>query len=108
MIAHVILYLNEKEIEKRKEKKRETINQEDQISELTFNFHGALSILTFSENEFTLFTKKSKRKKNKEEKKKGKRRRKNKGEMRKKKRKKKKEKILFVPPYLRSQFCVTL
>ena len=58
MIAHVILFLNEREIKKKK-KKRETINQEDQISELAFNFHGALSILTFSENELT---KKSKRK----------------------------------------------
>ena len=63
MIAHVILCLNEREIEKKeKRKKREMINQEDQILELTFNFHGALSILTFSENEFTLFTKKRKRK----------------------------------------------
>ena len=64
MIAHVILCLNEKEIEKKREKK-EIINQEDQISELTFNFYGALSILTFSENEFTLFTKKRKKKKEK-------------------------------------------
>ena len=54
---HVILCLNEREIEK-----KETINQEDQISELTFNFHGALSILTFYKNDLTLFTKKNKRK----------------------------------------------
>ena len=56
MIAHIILCLNEREIEKKKREKRETINQEDQISELTFNFHGALLILTFYENELTLFT----------------------------------------------------
>ena len=46
--------------------RKKTINQEDQISELTFIFHGALSILTFSENKFTLFTKKKQKKKNKE------------------------------------------
>ena len=68
MIAHVILCLNEREIKKRK--KKETINQEDQISELTFNFHGALSILTFSENVLTIFTKKSKRKTKKKKEKK--------------------------------------
>ena len=64
MIAHVILWLNEREIEEKKKKRREekTINREDQISELTFNFYGALSILTFSKNELTIFTKKSKRK----------------------------------------------
>ena len=44
MIVHVILCLNEREIQK---KKRKENNQKDQISELTFNFHGALSILTF-------------------------------------------------------------
>ena len=54
---------------KRKENERKIIDQEDQMLELTFNFHGALSILTFSENEFTLFTKKSKKKKEKKEKK---------------------------------------
>ena len=42
MIMHVILRLNEREKKNRKEN-----NQEDQISELTFNFHGALSILNF-------------------------------------------------------------
>ena len=64
MIAHVILWLNEREIEEKKKKRREekTINREDQISELTFNFYGALSILTFSENELTILTKKSKKK----------------------------------------------
>ena len=59
-----------REREKKKENKRKTINQEDQISELTFNFHGALSILIFSENELTIFTKKSKRMKEKKSKKK--------------------------------------
>ena len=38
MIMHVILRLNEREIQKK--------NQENQILELTFNFLGALSILT--------------------------------------------------------------
>ena len=47
MIVHVILCLNEREIQKIKNKNRKENNQEDQISELTFNFHGALSILTF-------------------------------------------------------------
>ena len=70
---HVILCLNEREIEKKekereKERRKKIINQEDQISELTFNFHRALSILTFSENKFTLFTKKNKRKRKKERK----------------------------------------
>ena len=114
MIAHVILCLNEREIEKKKREKRETINQEDQISELTFNFHGALSILTFFENELTLFTEKSKRKtkkrrkekkKEKKEKKKKRKKREKEGETR---RKKRKEKLLFVPPYLRSQFLCDL
>ena len=86
MIAHVILCLNEREIEK-KEKEEKMINWEDQISELTFNFYGALSILTFSENELAIFTKKSKRKIKKR------------SEMR---RKEKKEKLLFIPPYLKS------
>ena len=67
MIVHVILCLNEREIEK-KRKKRKAINQEDQISELTFNFHGALLILTFYENELTLFTEKSREKKKKNKK----------------------------------------
>ena len=53
----------ERDRKKEKRKKRETINQEDQISELTFNFHGALLILTFYENELTLFTEKSREKK---------------------------------------------
>ena len=44
------------------------INREDKISELTFNFHGALSTLAFSENELTIFTKKNKTKKKKEKK----------------------------------------
>ena len=56
--------MREREIEKKRKKKREkeTINQEDQISRLTFNFYGALLILTCSKNELTLFTKKNKRK----------------------------------------------
>ena len=49
---------------------------------MTFNFHGALSILTFFENELTLFTEKIKRKTKKEKK----------GKEKKKKRKKRKEK----------------
>ena len=68
MIAHVILCLNEREIEKKKKEK--IINQEDQISELTFNFHGALLILTFSENKLTIFIKKSKKKNKKRKKRK--------------------------------------
>ena len=74
MIVHVILCLNEREIEKKKKEK--IINQEDQISELTFNFHGALSILTFYKNDLTLFTKKNKRKAKEKQRKKKKRRRK--------------------------------
>ena len=46
MIVHVIICLNEREIEK-KEKKEKIINREDQISELTFNFHRALSTSAF-------------------------------------------------------------
>ena len=69
MIVHVILCLNEREWFRKRKRKR-LINQEDHVSELTFNFHGALSILTFSENEFTLFTKKSKRKTKKKKRKK--------------------------------------
>ena len=83
MIVHVILCLNERE----RFKKKETINQEDQNSELTFNFHGALSILTFSENELTIFTKKSKRKTKKKKKEEKKR-----SEMRRKEKKKEKRK----------------
>ena len=89
MIAHVILCLNEREIEKKKREKRETINQEDQISELTFNFHGALSILNFSENELTIFIKKSKIKTKKEEKK---------SEIRRKEKKERKEKSFCLSP----------
>ena len=83
MIAHVILCLNEREIKKKKREKRETINQEDQISELTFNFHGALLILTFYENELTLFTEKKKEEKNKKTKKNKKRKEKKKKEKKK-------------------------
>ena len=42
--------------------------------ELTFNFHGTLSILTFSKNELTLFTKKNKRKAKEKKKRKQKKR----------------------------------
>ena len=39
MIVHVILCLNEREIQKKeKEKERKIIHQENQISKLTFNF----------------------------------------------------------------------
>ena len=63
MIAHVILCLNERENEeKKRENERKIICQEDQMLESTFNFHWALSILTFSENELIILTKKSKRK----------------------------------------------
>ena len=122
MIAHVILCLNEREIEKRKRK--EIINRDDQISKLIFNFSRALSILTFSENELTIFTEKSKRKtkkrrkekkrkkkrkkekeKEKKQKKKEKKKREKEGETR---RKKRKEKLLFVSPYLKSQFLCDL
>ena len=75
---------------------------------MTFNFHGALSISTFFENELTLFTEKSKRKIKKEKKGKEKKKRKKRekeGEIR---RNKRKEKLLFVPPYLRSQFLCDL
>ena len=48
--------------EKKKRKWKKKFFQEDQMLELTFNFHGVLSILTFSKNKLTLFTKKHKRK----------------------------------------------
>ena len=82
MIVHVILCLNEREIQKKEKRK---IGQEDQMLELTFNFHGALPILTFYENELTLFTEKNKENKSKRKTKKW-------GE-RKKKKKKRKRKI---------------
>ena len=94
MIMHVILRLNEREIQK---KYRKENNQEDQISELTFNFHGALSILNFL-NELTVFTKKSKKKK---------RERKRKIEVKRgerKERKKREKNFLFEPPCQKSQF----
>ena len=57
----------ERDLGKKRENERKKICQEDQMLELTFNFHGALSILTFSKNELTFFhqekQKKSKRKK---------------------------------------------
>ena len=48
MIVHVILCLNEREIQKKKEKKRKTIGQEDQILELTFDFLSGTFNLSFS------------------------------------------------------------
>ena len=54
--------------------------------ELTFNFPRPLSILTFSKNELTIFTKKNQKKRKKKE----------------------KEKLLFVPLYLKSQSRMTL
>ena len=56
-IVHVTLRLNERErFKKKKEKKR--VGKEDQMLELTFHFPRALPILTFYENELTLFTEK--------------------------------------------------
>ena len=55
----------ERERDSKKKRKNRKISQEDQISVLTFNFHGALSISNFL-NELTVFTKKKgKRKKKK-------------------------------------------
>ena len=68
IIMHVILRLNEREIQKNKKEN----NQEDQISELTFNFHGALSILTFLKMSSPYSPRKAKRKKRKKEREKGK------------------------------------
>ena len=74
-------------------KNRKENNQEDQISELTLNFHGALSILTFSKMSSPYSPRKAKRKKREKK-------RENRGETRRKKRKKKKrEKLLFEPPH---------
>ena len=55
MIMHVALCLNERERFKKK-----GVGKEDQMLELTFNFPRALPILTFFENELTIFTKKKK------------------------------------------------
>ena len=52
----------EREIQKKKKRKR-LINQEDQISELTFIFHGALSILTFLKMSSPYSPRKAKKKK---------------------------------------------
>ena len=64
MIVHVILCLNEREIQKKK-KKREKFGQEDQMLKLTFNFHGALSILTLLKMSSPYSPRKSQRKKRK-------------------------------------------
>ena len=71
--------------ERFKKKEKRKIGQEDQMLELTFNFVRALPILTFYENELTLFTEKNKENKSK-------RKTKN-GEKEKKKKKKRKRKI---------------
>ena len=91
---------------KKKRGKRETINQKDQISELTFNFHGALSILTFSKNELTIFTKKSK-KKGKKRKKKRKKREEKKGWNKEKRKEKRKEikALIWAPISEKSILC---
>ena len=49
MIIHVILFLNERErdLEKKKRKGKKKIGQEDQMLELTFDFSRALSISIF-------------------------------------------------------------
>ena len=75
------------------------------MSELTFIFpSGTFKTLVFLKWIHLVHQEKQKKNKeeNKEENKKGKRRRKNRGKWGKRK------KLLFVPPYLRSQFCVTL
>ena len=77
-------------------KNRKENNQEDQISELTFNFHGALSILNFL-NELTVFTKKSKKKK----KEKRERKRKIKVKREEIKERKKKRKTFCLNPHVR-------
>ena len=87
-------------------KKKRKIGQEDQMLELTFNFPRTLPILTFYENELTLFTEKnkenkSKRKTKKERKKRKKEKKKNRGETRGKKRKKKKRKSFCLNPHVR-------
>ena len=81
--------------ERFKKKKKRKIGQEDQMLELTFNFPRALPILTFYENELTLFTEENKENKSKRKTKKWgerKKKKKNRGETRGKKRKKKREK----------------
>ena len=101
IIVHVILCLNEREIKK---KKREKFGQEDQMLKLTFNFHGALSILTLLKMSSPYSPRKSQRKK-KEKKRKKREKRKIKvkrGET--KKRKKTEKNFLFEPSCQKSQF----
>ena len=103
MIIHVILCLNEREIQKKR--KRKIIGQEDQMLEMTFDSPLGTFNLSFSKMNSPY----SPKAKVKEWKKKKKKKKKNRGEMRRKKRKKeKREKLLFVPPYLKSKFYVTL
>ena len=77
MIVHVILCLNEREIQKINRKEN---NQEDQMLKLTFNFVRALPILTFYENKLTLFTEKNKENKSKRKTKMGRKKKKKKRE----------------------------
>ena len=99
----------EREIEKKEEK---MINREDQISELTFNFHGALSTSAFLKWAPHIHQEKQKKKIKKKEKKKKK---KDRGETRRKKKKKEKlclspyvRKINFVWPYKNLSFDTSL
>ena len=97
--------------ERFKKKEKRKIGQEDQMLELTFNFHGALPILTFYENELTLFTEKNKENKSKRKTKNGEKEKKRKKKEKKievkrgKRKERKKEKnFLFKPPCQKSQF----
>ena len=95
MIVHVILCLNEGE-RFRKKKKRKKFGQEDQMLKLTFNFHGALSILTILKMSSPYSPRKSQRKKKEK-----KRKKENRGETRRKKRKKKERKTFCLNPHVR-------
>ena len=71
--------------------------------ELTFNFHGALSILIFSENELTIFTKKNKEKK--ERRKKMKKKEIKWGEKKRKKKRKKRKTFFWAHMSEKSILC---
>ena len=86
-----------KERFKKYERERKIIGQEDQMLELTFNFHGALSILIF----FWKWAHHIQQEKQKEKRKKKEEKKKNRGEMRKKKRKKEKKKGFCLSPHVR-------
>ena len=114
MIMYVILCLNEREIEEKKRKwkenERKIICQEDQMLELTFNFHEALSILTFSKMSSPYSPRKAKKKRKKKRKKEKKKKRKIEmkwGERKKKERKERKA-FCLCPLYLKSQSRMTL